>query len=99
MALYVGETVRIRTTVTDPTTNEGVVPTSMQISIWPPDPEAGPLVDGVAMTQVGTTNVYEYIWNTNSVTDPGRYLYKTVASGAQYSHWEYGTVTLSANKR
>lgn len=67
---------------------EGAAPDSVEI-ISIKDPTGKTVLEGegeanVAMTQVGETNVYEYIWQTESDFAPGEYTALIAATKGDY---------------
>ena len=96
MAIYSGETIRIRTSATDfeglTLTNDDV--TAAEITFYD---QAGDPVHGPAVMQYDSGNVrWFYDWNTTGMSG-GQYRIKVRLTGLLFDSWEYARVRLSDN--
>lgn len=102
MAKYVGETIRLKTSVTNADTGVVVTPNAITISIWPPELTGTPVVTEATMLPVANTpGTYEYFWQTALATpsEPGSYVFRITVVGSNYTNWEFGQVNLLASRR
>lgn len=104
MANYVGETVAIRATVTDPFTEESIQGLSGVVTFFPPgtNPKDVPADRDAAIAATADlvwdadADAYVAFVTTSGVGwQAGKWTYKATLSGA-FETWEYGTFTLKA---
>lgn len=102
MALYVGETVRVRAHALDPETGERLdpAPTEAFVDFWAPEVERGdaPTLGNRQMAYREATNdfVLNETTNPNSGWVPGKWTYRVTVVGQVFTNWEYGSFKLSA---
>jgi hypothetical protein len=96
MPLFVGETVRVKTSAKDyderALTDEEV--TAAKISIY--DSDNTVVVDDADMAYDATSLFWYYDWDTTSA-DPGAYRAKCTLTGIAFTSWEYATIRLRAD--
>jgi hypothetical protein len=99
MALYVGETTRIKSTAEDFDANPitGTMSVSVKVTIWRKS-DSSIVKQDETMTWDSTHKYWYYDWDTNAATPiaAGAYIAQVVYTGLGYVTWEYSTIRFKA---